>query len=120
MSQCLYNILKQCWRRLNRWYTYFLTILCFVYGSVNIVTHIVCVFQKEKEIEMEDADKEEEPVIDIDACDKNNPLAAVEYIHDMHTFYKNFEVNLSCFTSTFAFVFFIIERIVVSKPCTYV
>jgi cyclin B len=44
---------------------------------------------------MEDADKEEEPVIDIDACDKNNPLAAVEYIHDMHTFYKNFE-KLSC------------------------
>ncbi|AEE29993.1 Cyclin B2;3 [Arabidopsis thaliana] len=51
--------------------------------------------QMEKEIEMEDADKEEEPVIDIDACDKNNPLAAVEYIHDMHTFYKNFE-KLSC------------------------
>lgn len=47
---------------------------------------------------MEDADKEEEPVIDIDACDKKNPLAAVEYIHDMHTFYKNFEVTLSCFT----------------------
>ncbi|CAD5313278.1 unnamed protein product [Arabidopsis thaliana] len=38
---------------------------------------------------------EQMPVIDIDACDKNNPLAAVEYIHDMHTFYKNFE-KLSC------------------------
>lgn len=99
MSQCLFNTLKQCWRRLTRRYTYSLTLLCFfVCRSVNRVTHIVCVFQKEKEIEMEDADKEEEPVIDIDACDKKNPLAAVEYIHDMHTFYKNFEVTLSCFT----------------------
>lgn len=47
---------------------------------------------------MEDADKEEERVIDIDACDKMNPLAVVEYIGDMHTFYKKFEVTWFCFT----------------------
>ncbi|KAL1209401.1 Cyclin-B2-3 [Cardamine amara subsp. amara] len=52
--------------------------------------------QMEKEIEMEDADKEEEErVIDIDACDKKNPLAVVEYIDDIYTFYKKFE-ELSC------------------------
>ncbi|KAL1193198.1 Cyclin-B2-3 [Cardamine amara subsp. amara] len=52
--------------------------------------------QMEKEIEMEDADKEEEErVIDIDACDKKNPLAVVEYIDDIYTFYKKLE-ELSC------------------------
>lgn len=50
---------------------------------------------------MEDADKEEERVIDIDACDEKNPLAVVEYINDIYTFYKKFEVTWSCLTRTF-------------------
>ncbi|EOA40480.1 hypothetical protein CARUB_v10009205mg [Capsella rubella] len=51
--------------------------------------------QMEEEIEMEDAEKEEERVIDIDACDEKNPLAVVEYVNDMHTFYRKSE-TLSC------------------------
>ncbi|XP_010498494.1 PREDICTED: cyclin-B2-3-like isoform X1 [Camelina sativa] len=50
---------------------------------------------EQKEIEMEDADEEEERVIDIDASDEKNPLAVVEYVNDMHTFYRKSE-NLSC------------------------
>lgn len=50
-------------------------------------------FLKDEEIKMEDADKEEERVINIDACDEKNPLAVVEYIDDMHRFYKESEVT---------------------------
>ncbi|KAJ0247735.1 Cyclin-B2-3 [Hirschfeldia incana] len=53
-----------------------------------------------EEIEMEDADEdeqeeEEERVINIDACDENNPLAVVEYINDIYDFFKKTE-ELSC------------------------
>lgn len=34
----------------------------------------------------------EEPILDIDSCDANNPLAAVEYIEDLHSFYRKLEV----------------------------
>ncbi|XP_027356695.1 G2/mitotic-specific cyclin-2-like [Abrus precatorius] len=44
------------------------------------------------EVEMEDV---EEPVMDIDACDRNDPLAVVEYIDDIYSFYKKIE-NSSC------------------------
>lgn len=40
---------------------------------------------------MEEAD--DEPIVDIDAGDKNNPLAVVEYIDDIYTFYKKAEVS---------------------------
>ncbi|KAL1547080.1 Cyclin-B2-3 [Salvia divinorum] len=48
------------------------------------------------EVEMEDIDGEEEeedeePVIDIDSCDKRNPLAVTEYIDDLYTYYKKME-----------------------------
>lgn len=33
-----------------------------------------------------------EPVMDIDEYEKMNPLAVVEYIDDIHTFYKKSEV----------------------------
>ncbi|CAL9218393.1 unnamed protein product [Arabidopsis halleri] len=43
-------------------------------------------------IEMEDSNdidvEVEESVMDIDSCDKNNPLAVVEYIDDIYCFYK--------------------------------
>ncbi|CAN8304624.1 unnamed protein product [Cochlearia groenlandica] len=48
----------------------------------------------EEEIAMEVSDKEE-GVIDIDALDENNTLAVVEYIDDIHKFYKETE-KLSC------------------------
>ncbi|XP_061355735.1 G2/mitotic-specific cyclin-2-like [Gastrolobium bilobum] len=41
-----------------------------------------------EEIEMEDMD---EPVMDIDACDRNDPLAVVEYIDDIYCFYRKTE-----------------------------
>ena len=39
----------------------------------------------------------EEPVMDIDSADKNNPLAVVEYIDDLYAYYKKVEVGYSCF-----------------------
>lgn len=39
---------------------------------------------------------EEESVMDIDICDKKNPLAVVEYIDDIYCFYKKNEVTLWC------------------------
>ncbi|XP_057436644.1 G2/mitotic-specific cyclin-2-like [Lotus japonicus] len=45
-----------------------------------------------EEIEMEDV---EEPIMDIDACDRNDPLAVVEYIDDIYCFYKKTEKS-SC------------------------
>ncbi|CAH2036711.1 unnamed protein product [Thlaspi arvense] len=51
--------------------------------------------QMGKEIEMEDADKEDERVINIDAFDEKNPLAVVEYIDDIYNFYKESEEH-SC------------------------
>ncbi|KAL1190044.1 Cyclin-B2-4 [Cardamine amara subsp. amara] len=51
-------------------------------------------------IEMEDSsdidvEEEEESVMDIDSCDKMNPLAVVEYIDDIYCFYKKNECR-SC------------------------
>ncbi|XVF35831.1 hypothetical protein REPUB_Repub19eG0004700 [Reevesia pubescens] len=42
-----------------------------------------------EEVEMEDVD--DEPLMDIDNCDKKNPLAAVEYIDDLYNFYRKAE-----------------------------
>ncbi|XP_022772112.1 cyclin-B2-3-like [Durio zibethinus] len=43
----------------------------------------------QEEVEMED--KEEEPFVDIDNCDKKNPLAVVEYIDDLFKLYRKAE-----------------------------
>ncbi|KAF9686612.1 hypothetical protein SADUNF_Sadunf02G0007300 [Salix dunnii] len=43
------------------------------------------------EVEMEDV--EEEPIMDIDGCEKKNPLAVVEYIDDLYNFYKKAEIS---------------------------
>ncbi|XP_047328506.1 G2/mitotic-specific cyclin-2-like [Impatiens glandulifera] len=44
------------------------------------------------EVEMEDIDvEEEEPIIDIDIEDEKNPLAVVDYIDDLYTYYKKAE-----------------------------
>ena len=45
-----------------------------------------------KEIEMEDLVIETAP--DIDSCDSNNPLAVVEYVEDIYSFYRQTEVNI--------------------------
>ncbi|KAJ4835846.1 Cyclin-B2-4 [Turnera subulata] len=42
-----------------------------------------------EEVEMEDV--AEEPIMDIDSADKNNPLAVAEYIDDLYRFYKKAE-----------------------------
>ncbi|THU54919.1 hypothetical protein C4D60_Mb11t01120 [Musa balbisiana] len=44
-----------------------------------------------KEIEMEDLVIETAP--DIDSCDSNNPLAVVEYVEDIYSFYRQTEVH---------------------------
>lgn len=41
---------------------------------------------------MEDLDSDE-PIVDIDASDKKNPLAVAEYIDDIYAYYKKTEVN---------------------------
>ncbi|KAL2346007.1 hypothetical protein Fmac_000007 [Flemingia macrophylla] len=46
----------------------------------------------QEEVEMEDV---EAPVMDIDACDRKDQLAVVEYIDDLYRFYKDIE-NSSC------------------------
>ncbi|KAB2036461.1 hypothetical protein ES319_D03G002600v1 [Gossypium barbadense] len=46
------------------------------------------------EVEMEDIIIEE-PIVDIDGCDTKNPLAVVEYVEDLHAYYKNME-KFSC------------------------
>ena len=46
-----------------------------------------------EEVEMEDI--MEEPVMDIDTIDADNPLAVVEYIEDLYSFYREVE-NTSC------------------------
>ncbi|XP_052202281.1 G2/mitotic-specific cyclin-2 isoform X2 [Diospyros lotus] len=45
------------------------------------------------EVEMEEAT--EEPIMDIDSRDKQNPLAVVDYIDDLYAYYKKME-NSSC------------------------
>ncbi|KAE9597904.1 putative cyclin [Lupinus albus] len=42
-----------------------------------------------EEVEMEDI--AEVPILDIDSGDANNPLAAVEYIKDLHSYYRRVE-----------------------------
>ncbi|KAL4279915.1 hypothetical protein GQ457_03G030980 [Hibiscus cannabinus] len=44
--------------------------------------------ERMQEVEMEDVD---EDLLDIDSCDKSNPLAVVEYIGDLYKFYKKAE-----------------------------
>ncbi|CAH8315044.1 unnamed protein product [Eruca vesicaria subsp. sativa] len=46
----------------------------------------------DEEVEMEE---EQEPVLDIDVNDANNPLAVVEYVEDLHEFYRENE-RFSC------------------------
>lgn len=47
----------------------------------------------EEEVEMEE--EEQEPVLDIDVDDAHNPLAVVEYVQDLHDFYRKNE-RFSC------------------------
>ncbi|KAL4379332.1 hypothetical protein GQ457_02G013200 [Hibiscus cannabinus] len=52
-----------------------------------------------KEVEMEDI-VEEEPIVDIDGCDAKNPLAVVEYVEDLHAYYRKME-NFSCISPNY-------------------
>lgn len=36
----------------------------------------------------------EEPIVDIDSSDINNPIAVVDYVEDLYAFYKKMEVSL--------------------------
>ncbi|CAF1927227.1 BnaC05g15910D [Brassica napus] len=56
--------------------------------------------ENEEEIKVEDADKEAEQVVYIDACDEKNSLAVVEYIDDIYDFHKKSEVSLIFFCNT--------------------
>lgn len=53
-----------------------------------------CFFLKEEGIKVEDVDKENERVINIDVCVQKNFLVVVEYIDDIFNFYNKFEVSL--------------------------
>ena len=46
----------------------------------------------QEEIEMEDI--VEEPIVDIDSWDAKNPLAVVEYVEDLFSYYRKMEVNI--------------------------
>ena len=35
----------------------------------------------------------EEPLLDIDSCDANNPLAVVDYIEELYSYYRKMEVH---------------------------
>ncbi|KAL0543477.1 hypothetical protein IC582_018573 [Cucumis melo] len=48
-----------------------------------------------EEVEMEDIAEEEDPLIDIDIVDSDNPLAVVEYVDDLYAHYRKIE-NSSC------------------------
>lgn len=37
----------------------------------------------------------EEPIVDIDSWDAKNPLAVVEYVKDLFSYYRKMEVNIS-------------------------
>lgn len=45
-------------------------------------------------------DLEVEPVPDIDSCDRKNPLAVVDYVEDIYTFYRKAEVSIFLLVST--------------------
>ncbi|XP_050872074.1 G2/mitotic-specific cyclin-2 isoform X2 [Lathyrus oleraceus] len=51
-----------------------------------------------EEVEMEDIDGE--GVLDIDGCDANNALAVVEYIEDLHSYYRKIEC-IGCVSPTY-------------------
>lgn len=56
----------------------------------------MCLLFLQEEVEMKDVAEEETAVIDIDSCDKENPLAVVEYIDDLYAYYKKIEVRVPC------------------------
>ena len=65
-------------------------------------SHCLCFFPKEEGIKVEDADKENERVINIDACVQKNSLAVVEYIDDIFNFHNKSEVSLMFINKKFA------------------
>ncbi|XP_051140325.1 G2/mitotic-specific cyclin-2-like isoform X1 [Andrographis paniculata] len=60
--------------------------------SVNLSEIRQC---RPQEVEMEDIFEEEEAVVDIDAADKSDPLAVVDYIEELYSYYKKIEMS-SC------------------------
>ncbi|KAK9756668.1 hypothetical protein RND81_01G113500 [Saponaria officinalis] len=66
----------------------------FVQHTEAMLEEIDCMAE---EVEMEDID---ELVLDIDSCDKDNPLAVTEYIDDIYAYYKKVESS-SCVPSTY-------------------
>lgn len=55
---------------------------------------------------MEDIAEEEDPLIDIDIVDSDNPLAVVEYVDDLYAHYRKIEVNVSTL-----FAYFIVRSL---------
>ncbi|XP_054825160.1 G2/mitotic-specific cyclin-1-like [Prosopis cineraria] len=51
-----------------------------------------------EEVEMEDIT--EEPIVDIDSGDANNPLAVVDYVEELHEYYRKTE-SISCVTPNY-------------------
>ncbi|CAI0382118.1 unnamed protein product [Linum tenue] len=64
----------------------------FAFSEPMFVQHTEAMLE---EIDRMEVEKEEgqDSVVDIDACDKNNPLAVTEYINDLYTFYRKSEVT---------------------------
>ncbi|XP_047977529.1 G2/mitotic-specific cyclin-2-like [Salvia hispanica] len=60
---------------------------------------LVEIDRMDDEVEMEDLDLDE-PIVDIDDCDKKNPLAVTEYIDDIYAYYKKTESS-SCVPSNY-------------------
>ncbi|KAE8057389.1 hypothetical protein FH972_014087 [Carpinus fangiana] len=59
------------------------------------VQHTEAMLEEIYRMEVEMEDMAEEPVLDIDRCDKKNQLAVVEYINDLYTYYRQAESS-SC------------------------
>ncbi|KAI8016462.1 hypothetical protein LOK49_LG05G02601 [Camellia lanceoleosa] len=54
---------------------------------------------EKEQMEVEMKDIFEEPVMDIDSCDAKNPLAVVDYVHNVYAYYRKIESCSSVSTS---------------------
>ncbi|XP_051140327.1 G2/mitotic-specific cyclin-2-like isoform X2 [Andrographis paniculata] len=63
--------------------------------SLEQQSEVEMVDKNQMEVEMEDIFEEEEAVVDIDAADKSDPLAVVDYIEELYSYYKKIEMS-SC------------------------
>lgn len=57
----------------------------------------------------------DEPILDIDSGDQNDPLAVTEYVDDIYAYYKKVEVCNLLKTSLILVQFYLIANLLVSR-----